>query len=1109
MYRQSKVEDGGCFRMKNRMYFKRIIVFLIILVVVINYTYLPVRADSSNGFSDTEKIYVEDGYTVTMSLTSSWGSGYNANVVIENTSAETIQNWYISFTFDSEISNIWNAVIYDSGAGAYVIRNAEWNQDIPVSGNVSFGFSANVEFPGFPDSVIVTSGYYTTAPEDYSVIYSLESEWNDGFNGLLTITNNTSETLEDWVLEFDYDRNIESVWNCIIESHEGNHYIIRNSGENGNILPGTNKTFGFSGTGGISTDEPHNFQLINYGHFSSEVNDGNDTDGDGLEDEVENLIGTDPELEDTDGDGLTDYQELYLTFTNPLNTDSDDDGIDDAEEDLDSDGLTNISELQRGLDLSNPDSDRDGLSDYEEIFIYDTNPLDEDTDGEGLTDGDDVFLGFDPLLQDTDLNGILDCDEKIDQIVENDFSAEDGRGITNVSVSMNVSGNIDKEVSIANIYDFDELSANVSGLVGVPIEINSNAEFDTALITFTYNEDELGDTDESELSLMWYDEENHWFQILDEDSIVDTVNNTVSYTTTHFSKYLLVNKNIWFETWNAAVDYGQEIIAKNITGEKDFVFVVEESKTLNLDLIDSINELEDGLRNCAGKGGINDVGKVSVETNVITWYQFNPWDPPKGKCIYYDKDAGDSVLLPYHGNNMDTVLKNAIYAFDYKPDLYKNDDKYIIVISNGDFSVSNDVINACKEKGLVIYALDVDESIAANKFKQLAELTGGRYYSGELLNDPELLMNIIVNEIRYDTNLPDSDGDGLIDLFETTGMICQNGTIIKTNPFMKDSDGDNLTDYRETGRVYCLNNAYIGKGIFKDVKLIVMSSDPTKPDTDGDGLDDDDDLYPMKSECLEITVDNCFNFEFIKIDQYDGGDQNWWMSQEEFEILSNEGKLHNYNNNENYRTRYGGCGLVAASDLEIYLAQNSNYQRSPIQAIPSYGNDGVISKMDYMNYVNNNRDNVYFLDEGLIGFYAGLAIGYLESGFKNYLVYNCGKNIFVKWGDSNNPEIVLRTIKKMINDDHPVVCSYYSPKKHILYFYKTTKDASNNSKQNYDLSATGHYFTIIGYVRYYDAENNTKYLLKVASNGGVYYVNYDVFSAELSTQSNILEYYYT
>ncbi|GEM_PF-3001052 len=59
---------------------------------------------------------------------------------------------------------------------------------------------------------------------------------------------------------------------------------------------------------------------------------GKDTDGDGLTDDEERVLGTDPTLPDTDGDGLTDREEVRVFGTDPLKTDTDGDGFSDGQE---------------------------------------------------------------------------------------------------------------------------------------------------------------------------------------------------------------------------------------------------------------------------------------------------------------------------------------------------------------------------------------------------------------------------------------------------------------------------------------------------------------------------------------------------------------------------------------------------------------------------------------------------------------------------------------------------------------------------------------------------------------------------------------------------------
>ncbi len=54
------------------------------------------------------------------------------------------------------------------------------------------------------------------------------------------------------------------------------------------------------------------------------------------------------------------------------------------------------------------DTDGDGLSDADETLVHGTDPLDADSDDDGLTDGEEVLQGTNPLDPDTDDDGICD-----------------------------------------------------------------------------------------------------------------------------------------------------------------------------------------------------------------------------------------------------------------------------------------------------------------------------------------------------------------------------------------------------------------------------------------------------------------------------------------------------------------------------------------------------------------------------------------------------------------------------------------------------------------------------------------------------------------------------
>jgi hypothetical protein len=111
-----------------------------------------------------------------------------------------------------------------------------------------------------------------------------------------------------------------------------------------------------------------------------------DDDLDGLTQQQEVEIGSDPLIIDTDGDGLEDGFEYYSGYLSPISVDSDDDGYRDGyeytygeielalDEDEDQDGLANGLEQDYGTSLYVADHDGDQLFDGFEVFVNKTDP---------------------------------------------------------------------------------------------------------------------------------------------------------------------------------------------------------------------------------------------------------------------------------------------------------------------------------------------------------------------------------------------------------------------------------------------------------------------------------------------------------------------------------------------------------------------------------------------------------------------------------------------------------------------------------------------------------------------------------------------------------------
>ena len=91
-----------------------------------------------------------------------------------------------------------------------------------------------------------------------------------------------------------------------------------------------------------------------------------DQDADGLDDEQEIAIGTDPLNPDSDFDGMEDGAELTLTGTDPTNGLSNDFGI-AGTRDSDGDGIADLREAELMTNINESDTDGDGVDDYAEL----------------------------------------------------------------------------------------------------------------------------------------------------------------------------------------------------------------------------------------------------------------------------------------------------------------------------------------------------------------------------------------------------------------------------------------------------------------------------------------------------------------------------------------------------------------------------------------------------------------------------------------------------------------------------------------------------------------------------------------------------------------------
>ncbi len=832
----------------------------------------------------TKKVYEQRDIRYVFVITNTWIGGYNANVEIYNEGHEEVDNWAVNMVFRGKIRNIWNATIDNTKESMYTIKNAVWNADIMPGDKVSFGFTGDDEFCGFPESINMLGMMVEKNDRDYDVQYYLDHDWETGFTGHIVITNNSKETIEDWKLSFTFDREIITIWNATIESHDGNQYLVKNQGYNANIAPGQSASFGFEGKQGHGDDVPGNYRLNSYSledlSVEIEINDENltynestdwyivddfldsvtgtvtnpesikkldyyvkdingnalksgtidpetrwiirdfglglgynelvfcitknngtinntsfgfmnmsednlkntdvdlsDTDLDGLNNYFESILETDKTKPDTDDDGLSDYDEFLYTATDPLVKDTDGNGVFDDYEDPDEDGLHNKDELRVSTLCLCADTDGDGLTDGDEVYIYNTNPLVYDSDEDGLNDIQEIDLGTDPNEPDTDGNGIIDSKEIRHQVIEQVIDNKYSKAVMSVTVELDCTGYLKDEMVIMDTYNLDMRSTDVVGLVGVPIDISTNTSFDEALITFKYDENELGPTKKEDIALMWYDADNDRYVILDAENNTDT--HTVSYKTTHFSTYLLIDKKIWLDNMRMDLNYRDsgEIVYY------DMAIVVDVSGSMGGKSLANARKAINGFIDA-----MSDNDRASLVS--FCDYASRLSELTNDKKLLKTKV---SELYADGGTNADEGIRAGITTLKTA-----DKTKMMILLCDGDVKYNQSIVDSLIRRGITVHCINVING-SSLAMQQIAEKTGGMYYYAANSSDIVNVFKQLTENTIESVDMTDTDGDGLYDVFEANGMRLSNGQIVYTDPKKKDTDGDGIGDFDAMG----------------------------------------------------------------------------------------------------------------------------------------------------------------------------------------------------------------------------------------------------------------------------------------------------------------------
>jgi gliding motility-associated-like protein len=502
-----------------------------------------------------------------------------------------------------------------------------------------------------------------------------------------------------------------------------------------------------------------------------------DQDGDFLPDVKEQELGTDPTNPDTDGDGIQDGADDF-PLDSESSVDTDGDGIaDENDPDDDNDGVPdtidsfplNPSETidtdGDGIgDNADLDDDNDGYSDITEGVggsnSKDPNSIPVDTDNDLLSDPGEAIIGTDPNDPDTDDDSFLDGEDPapfdpLNEVLINDF---DGDGIPN---DIDPDDDNDGVPDSKDRFPFDSSESN--DLDGDGIGDNADPDLDgdgvnDAIDRFPYNPDESSDNDN--------------------DGIGD----------------------------NADLDDDND-------GYEDTVEIEEGSDPFN-----SFSVPED-----ADRDGLSDAEEIILGTDSNN----------------YDTD-GDGVndkidafpLDPEHNSDQD---------LDGIPDLLDPDDDNDGVLDLFDVFPFDPLETADTDQDGIGNNADPDDD--NDGFEDVIELAAGTDPLDEedfpQDSDGDGLSDVEETVLGTDPNNPDTDGDGVGDLEDPFPL----------NPeYSKDTDNDGIPD--------AIDPDDDNDGV-PDGEDAFPEDQKEQFDTDGDGIgdnadmDDDNDGYSDRDESLQ------------------------------------------------------------------------------------------------------------------------------------------------------------------------------------------------------------------------------------------------------------------
>jgi transglutaminase-like putative cysteine protease len=504
----------------------------------------------------------------------------------------------------------------------------------------------------------------------------------------------------------------------------------------------------------------------------------------------------------------------------------------DPKEDEDKDGLINGDEILLGSNPFIPDTDGDGLLDGPEVHVHNTDPTNPDTDADGLQDGFEVNTLYPEST--TDWTGDGDFDFRTDP---NNPDTDEGGTIDGVEFETGSKPLVDSDDEIAD-KDGDGLSDSEEkewGTNETDPDTDGDGLLDGVEVKKHKTNPKNNDTDGDGI--------DDWEEVFDGDDGFKTNPNKADTDMDGLTdKEEIDNTDYELDPTNPDVDAdklpdGVELDSSdgfitdpnNPDTDADGLLDGEEDRNKN-GKVDSTDPLEwndntgpaetDPLNKDSDGGGLLDSTEV--------WVKLNPLDPNDDNST--DDFDGDGltdtqeITLGTNVTNWDSdgdKLSDGLEVNKYHTNPLKKD-------TDGDNITDGQEVILGTDPTM----FDTD----GDKLNDYDELFKHHTNPKEKDSDNDKLTDFYEVRTKYDNSTVDWDGDSIFDYY--------------TDPNNEDTDGGGAKDGNE------VLNGFDPLNLFDDDLLIdddddglinveedIHGTNRTNPDTDGDGVEDGEEVY--------------------------------------------------------------------------------------------------------------------------------------------------------------------------------------------------------------------------------------------------------------------------